>query len=350
MIWAAQKSGFAKYSIFGWSKQSGLYQRGPAQPRGISLATWSPPTYSPGPAGPQPRQSLAPCTWPVKAKRPRWVERMDAGGSHLYRLRRSMIRGGSRKWFFLGRGGNRQLPCNQIEGRGEKDWWVWGWCHSNPPEAGETQLPGIREARVKFFREAIWGYRALLGENCLSRVRGGCGSAFFPSPRQASSWRWRQLPPHDGASPPWPAGRPAAGTPGLHFPGSATGSPTRKRVSYVIFARRKLRPGFRLRGWYRPPPRAQRPRLLRREGAAKLRPGVPTHVYSSDPLNFLWPSSTATPASRWRSATAHWLSTECHTLSWIPRIPYQAYSNPFYANRVYLLESLRASDCGMPYG
>ena len=97
--------------------------------------------------------------------------------------------------------------------------------------------------------------------DCLSRVRGGCGPAFFPSPRQASSWRWRQLPPHDGASPPWPAGRPAAGTPGLHVPGSTTGPPTRKRVSYVIFARRKLRPDFRLRSWNGPPPGARRPRL-----------------------------------------------------------------------------------------
>lgn len=52
------------------------------------------------------------------------------------------------------------------------------------------------------------GYRALLQETSLWRVRGGRGSSFLPSPRQASSWRWRRLPPRGGASPPRARGPP----------------------------------------------------------------------------------------------------------------------------------------------
>ena len=56
--------------------------------------------------------------------------------------------------------------------------------------------------------------------------------------------------------------------------------------------------------------------------SCKAAPGCSHPRVLSDPLNFLWPSSTATPASKWRSATAPWLSAECRTLSWTPRIPY----------------------------
>lgn len=53
----------------------------------------------------------------------------------------------------------------------------------------------------------------------LPRVRGGCGSSFFPSPRQASSWRWRRLPPRGGAFPPWARGPPRCWDPGFLLPG-----------------------------------------------------------------------------------------------------------------------------------
>lgn len=42
----------------------------------------------------------------------------------------------------------------------------------------------------------------------LPRFKSGCGSAFFLSPQQASSWRWRRLPPRGGAFPPWARGPP----------------------------------------------------------------------------------------------------------------------------------------------
>lgn len=56
-----------------------------------------------------------------------------------------------------------------------------------------------------------------------------------------------------------PAGRPAAGTPGFCFPGSAAGSPTRKRGRRVISARRKLRFDFLPRGCKSPTARGSGP-------------------------------------------------------------------------------------------
>lgn len=93
----------------------------------------------------------------------------------------------------------------------------------------------------------------------LPRVRAGSGCAFFPSPRQASSWRWRRLPPRGGASPPWARRPPRCRGPGFCFPGSTAGSPTRKRGPRVISARRKLRFDFLPRGCQSPTARGSGP-------------------------------------------------------------------------------------------
>lgn len=74
------------------------------------------------------------------------------------------------------------------------------------------------------------------------------GSAFCPSPRQASSWRWRQLPPRGDASPPWAGGRPAAG-PRVSASRDPPPAPNAEaRGPRVISARRKLRADFLPRG------------------------------------------------------------------------------------------------------
>lgn len=102
-----------------------------------------------------------------------------------------------------------------------------------------------------------------------------------PSPRRASSWRWRRLPPRGGASRRGPAGHPAAGTPGVHFPGSAARSPTRKRRPYVISARRKLRADFLPRGADFPAPRPP-PLFPGGRHGLRVRPALPTRGAASD--------------------------------------------------------------------
>lgn len=146
----------------------------------------------------------------------------------------------------------------------------------------------------------------------LSRVGDGCGSAFFPSPRQASSWRWRRLPPRGDASPPWARGPPPSRDPGSPRPGIRRRLPTRKRRPRVISARRKLRADFLPRGAAAPPssggrawrssakPRGREDGRARTRGRGLVVGGaLPTHVGASDPrvLARLPPAATQPPAA-----------------------------------------------------
>lgn len=131
----------------------------------------------------------------------------------------------------------------------------------------------------------------------LCRVGGGCGSAFVPSPRPASSWRWRRLPPRGDASQPRARGPPRCRDPGSPRPGIRRRLPTRKRGPRVISARRKLRADFLPRGTVAPPssggrvgrspggaPRRGRTRRRGRVAAASLSAArSPTHVGAWDP-------------------------------------------------------------------
>ena len=320
MIWAAQKSGFAKYPIFGWSKQSGLYQRSPAQPFGISLATWSPPTYSPGPVGPQPRQSLAPCTWPVRQR--------DQDELREWMLRAPTCIAFAEVWkeeglangFSEGEEGTDDSLVIKLGGVGE---WTDG--------SGDGDIPIHREL------EKLSSLGSEKPASILWRLFEGielCSERFALA---SQGWLWARLLPLTSASfflamapaptprrciPAVAHRRPRCRDPGSPRPGIRHRLPDTE--ARVIRHLRATEVTLRLpaAGWDLPPPGAERPRHLRREGAAKLQPSIPTHVYSSDPLNFLWPSSTATPASKWRSATVYWRSAEYHSLSWTPRIPY----------------------------
>lgn len=77
------------------------------------------------------------------------------------------------------------------------------------------------EARLRFGGEAT-GVRNSAAEPP-SRGRGA-GPGRLPSPRQASSWRWRRLPPRGGASPPWARGPPRRRDSRSPRPGAAAGS------------------------------------------------------------------------------------------------------------------------------
>lgn len=72
---------------------------------------------------------------------------------------------------------------------------------------------GPREARQTVGMRSE-GTNICFRDLSLLQVGAGCRSAFFPSPRQASSWRWRRLPPRGGASPPWARGSPRCRDPG----------------------------------------------------------------------------------------------------------------------------------------
>lgn len=78
---------------------------------------------------------------------------------------------------------------------------------------------------------------------CLSGW-GGCAPASFPSPRQASSWRWRQLPPRGDAFPPRARRPPCCRDPGSPRPGISLRLPNVEARLRVISVRRKLSADF----------------------------------------------------------------------------------------------------------
>lgn len=178
----------------------------------------------------------------------------------------------------------------------------------------------------------------------------GCGSAFFPSPRQASSWRWRRLPPRGDASPPWARGPPRCRDPGSPRPGIRRRLPTRKRGPHVISARRKLSADFLPRGRMAPPspgwrigrspakPRGgEDRRAWTRSRGLFVGGALPTHVGPSDlrVLARLPPASTQPPAPSQRSRPP----TMGQALSRSRSFQIEHETPPICSNGAYLLES-----------
>lgn len=90
-------------------------------------------------------------------------------------------------------------------------------------------FPGSREARLlHIVRRRFRGREPRSGRIRCLVGRVGCGPASFRSPRRASSWRWRQLPPRAGASPPRAPGPPRSPDPSSPRPSFCCRLPTRK--------------------------------------------------------------------------------------------------------------------------
>lgn len=218
-----------------------------------------------------------------------------------------------------------------------KGWWIWGCWHSNPPEGGETPFLGAPRNPSDSVGMRFEGTEICFRDLSLLQVSVGCGSAFFPSPRQASSWRWRRLPPRGGASPPWARGPPRCRDPGSLRPEicrrlsnaearlvrhlrAPEAKPRLPAAGLLVSHRQGLGFLFSL---------VAKLRETGRRGKRGFGTPVPSHLCAAPRSLLTWMPrtlssfhhchSTATPASN-----AHWPPTSWQARSWAPSVQYRA--------------------------
>lgn len=218
-----------------------------------------------------------------------------------------------------------------------KGWWIWGFWHSNPPKGGETPFLGALRSPSDSVGMRFEGTEICFRDLSLLQVGVGCRSAFFPSPRQASSWRWRQLPPRGGASPPWARGPPRCREPASLRPGICRRLPNAEArlVRHLRAPEATLRlPAAGLQVSHR---QGLGPlcslvaelRKARHQGKRGFGTPVPSRLCAAPCFPLTWMPrtlssfhhcpSTATPATN-----AHWPPTSWQARSWAPSVQYRA--------------------------